>query len=81
MLLFLIRRLEKGGIRIVPSHKQKSAFIIDSTHIMCQSGRISKRIQVLCDALLLHPVLVLKKSTRTAVAGNGGGRFLQINIR
>ena len=39
-----------------------SAFIIDSTHIMCQSGRISKRIQVLCDALLLHPVLVLKKS-------------------
>ena len=29
---------------------------------MCQSGRISKKIQVLCDALLLHPVLVLKKS-------------------
>lgn len=30
--------------------------------MMCQSGRISKRTQVLCDALLLHPVLVLKKS-------------------
>ena len=39
-----------------------SAFIINSTHMMCQSGRISKRIQILCDALLLHPVLVLKKS-------------------
>ena len=39
-----------------------SAFIIDSTHMMCRSGRISKKIQVLCDALLLHPVLVLKKS-------------------
>ena len=39
-----------------------SAFIIDSTHMMCRSGRISKRIQVLCDALLLHPVLVLRKS-------------------
>ncbi|MCI9348184.1 MAG: DegV family EDD domain-containing protein [Oscillibacter sp.] len=39
-----------------------SAFIINSTHMMCQSGRISKHIQVLCDALLLHPVLVLKKS-------------------
>jgi len=39
-----------------------SAFIINSTHMMCQSGRISKRTQVLCDALLLHPVLVLKKS-------------------
>ena len=30
--------------------------------MMCQSGRISKRTQILCDALLLHPVLVLKKS-------------------
>ncbi len=39
-----------------------SAFIINSTHMMCQSGRISKKIQVLCDALLLHPVLLLKKS-------------------
>ncbi|NBI11632.1 DegV family EDD domain-containing protein [Colidextribacter sp. OB.20] len=39
-----------------------SAFIINNTHTMCQSGRISKRIQVLCDALLLHPILVLKKS-------------------
>ena len=39
-----------------------SAFIINSTHMMCQSGRISRHIQVLCDALLLHPVLVLKKS-------------------
>ena len=30
--------------------------------MMCQSGRIPKRIQILCDALLLHPVLVLRKS-------------------
>ena len=39
-----------------------SAFIINSTHMMCQAGRISKRIQILCDALLLHPILVLRKS-------------------
>ena len=39
-----------------------SAFIINSTHMMCQAGRVSKRIQVLCDALLLHPILVLRKS-------------------
>lgn len=39
-----------------------SAFIISSARMMCQSGRISKRIQILCDALLLHPVLALKKS-------------------
>ncbi len=42
-----------------------SAFVINTTHMMCQSGRISKRIQILCDALLLHPVLVLKKSRMT----------------
>ncbi|MEY8282925.1 DegV family protein [Lachnospiraceae bacterium 50-23] len=39
-----------------------SAFIIDSTHVMCQAGQIPKRIQVLCDSLLLHPVIVLRKS-------------------
>ncbi|MCI8637714.1 MAG: DegV family EDD domain-containing protein [Coprococcus sp.] len=39
-----------------------SAFVIDSTHMMCQSGRISKRVQVICDALLLHPVIVLRNS-------------------
>lgn len=39
-----------------------SAFIIDSTHMMCQSGHISKKIQVLCDALLLHPIIILRKS-------------------
>ena len=46
-------------------HFISSAFIIDSTHMMCQAGRISKRIQILCDALLLHPVLELKKSRMT----------------
>lgn len=51
-----------------------SAFIIDSTHMMCQAGRISKRTQVLCDALFLHPVLVLRKS-RMAVGSMEIGDF------
>ena len=51
-----------------------SAFIISSTHMMCQSGRISKRIQILCDALLLHPVLMLRKS-RMVVGGMVMGSF------
>ncbi len=50
-----------------------SAFIINSTHMMCQSGRLSKRIQVLCDALLLHPVLVLKKSRMVVGSMEMGG--------
>ena len=51
-----------------------SSFLLNSTHMMCQSGRISKRVQVLCDALLLHPILVLKKG-RMAVGGMAVGGF------
>ena len=54
-----------------------SAFIINSTHMMCQAGRISKRIQVLCDALLLHPILVLRKS-RMVVGSMEIGDFPRI---
>ncbi len=43
-------------------HYISSAFIINSADRMCQSGRLSKRIQILCDALLLHPVLEQRRS-------------------
>ena len=51
-----------------------SAFIINSTHMLCQAGRISKKIQILCDALLLHPVLVLRRS-RMVVGSMEMGSF------
>ena len=54
-----------------------SAFIINNTHMMCRSGRISKRIQILCDALLLHPILVLKRS-RMVVNGVEMGSFANV---
>ncbi|MEZ3487272.1 MAG: DegV family EDD domain-containing protein [Lachnospiraceae bacterium] len=54
-----------------------SAFIIDSTHMMCQAGRISRRIQILCDALLLHPVIVLRKS-RMVVGSMEMGNFTHV---
>ncbi|MCI9230792.1 MAG: DegV family EDD domain-containing protein [Lachnospiraceae bacterium] len=54
-----------------------SAFIIDSTHMMCKSGQISKRVQVMCDALLLHPVIVLRKS-RMAVSSMEMGSFYHV---
>ncbi len=47
---------------------------------MCQSGRISKKIQILCDALLLHPVLELKKS-RMVVGRMELGSFSQASKR
>ncbi len=57
-----------------------SAFIIDSTHMMCQSGRISKRIQILCVALLLHPVIVLRKS-KMVVGSMEMGAFAHVTKR
>ena len=41
---------------------------------MCRSGRISKKVQVICDALLLHPVLRLRKS-KMVVGGMEMGDF------
>ncbi len=55
-----------------------SAFIIDSTHMMCQAGKITKRTQVLCDALLLHPVLVLRKN-RMVVGRLEMGNFSHVS--
>ena len=57
-----------------------SAFIIDSTHMMCRSGRISRRIQVLSDALLLHPVIVLRKS-KMSVGSMEMGNFAHVAKR
>ena len=51
-----------------------SAFIIDSTHMMCRAGQIPRRIQILCDALLLHPVIVLRNS-RMSVGSMEMGSF------
>lgn len=57
-----------------------SAFIIESTHMMCRAGRISKRIQILCDTLLLHPIIVLRKS-RMAVGSMEMGSFEHVAKR
>lgn len=57
-----------------------SAFIIDRTHMMCRSGKISKKIQVLCDALLLHPVIVLRRS-KMVVGSMIIGNFAHVTRR
>ena len=54
-----------------------SAFIINSTHMMCRAGKIPKRIQAVCDALLLHPVLELRKS-RMVVGSMEMGNFSRV---
>ncbi len=51
-----------------------SAFVIGRTNRMYQAGHISARVRLVCDTLLLHPVLVLRKS-RMAVGGLCRGSF------
>lgn len=41
----------------------KTSFIVDSTEYLASSGRMSPRIHAACRALMLHPVIVLKKSS------------------
>ena len=57
-----------------------SAFIIDSTHMMCQAGHIPKHIEVICDALLLHPIIALRNS-KMVVNGVEMGNFARIARR
>ena len=54
-----------------------SAFVINDTHMLCQAGRIPKHIQILCDSLLLRPVLVLRKS-KMVVGGMKMGGFNRV---
>ncbi len=51
-----------------------SAFIVDRTNMMAQAGRLPKRIQFFCDALLLHPVIKLRKG-KMVVGGMEMGDF------
>ena len=43
--------------------KAKTSFIVDNTAYLVRVGRISSRVSTLCDALMLHPVIILKKSS------------------
>lgn len=51
--------------------RASTSFIVGSTEYLARSGRISSKINALCEALMLHPVIVLKKSSMTI----GGIRF------
>ncbi|MCH5266415.1 MAG: DegV family EDD domain-containing protein, partial [Lachnospiraceae bacterium] len=39
-----------------------TSFLVDSTEYMARSGMIASKIDRLCDALMFHPVLMMKKS-------------------
>lgn len=41
----------------------RTSFIMESTEYLARSGRLARKIHEVCDALLLHPVIVLKNSS------------------
>jgi fatty acid-binding protein DegV len=43
--------------------KIQSSFILASTEYLCRSGRLPERINRLCSAFMIHPVIVMKDST------------------
>lgn len=51
-----------------------SSFIMNNTKIFHNTGRISQIIQQVCDIMMLHPILVLKKSKLTIGSVNIGER-------
>lgn len=42
--------------------KTKTSFIVDNTDFLMRVGRISSKVSTFCDALMLHPVVILKDS-------------------
>lgn len=51
-----------------------TSFIVDSTEYLVRSGRLSSKINTVCKAFLLHPVLTLKNSSMKVGAIRMGTR-------
>lgn len=41
----------------------QTSFIVDSTEYLARTGRVSEAIHQICNALMLHPVIILKNSS------------------
>ncbi|MCH5268551.1 MAG: DegV family EDD domain-containing protein, partial [Lachnospiraceae bacterium] len=51
-----------------------TSFLVDSTEYMARSGLLSSKVDKICNALMLHPVLVMKKSRIKVGAVRMGGK-------
>ena len=52
----IVRKIEEMKTQV------RTSFIVDSTNYLARSGRLSSKVDRVCDALMLHPVLTVKKS-------------------
>lgn len=55
----IVKRLREFQNRI------ETSFIMNNTQMLYRGGRISKTVHTLCDALLMHPMITLRKSKMT----------------
>ncbi len=55
-----------------------TSFIMNSTQMLYRGGRIPREVHILCNTLLLHPIIVLRKS-RMTVGGIRMGSFAQVS--
>lgn len=46
-------------------NRVSTSFIMNNTQMLYRGGRVSKIVHILCDSLLLHPMIVLRKSKMT----------------
>ena len=56
------------------STRTKTSFIVENTEYLALSGRLSPRVSAVCEAFMLHPVIVLKKSSMKVGAIRVGTR-------
>lgn len=52
----------------------KTSFVVTSTEYLARSGRISSKVNTLCQAFMIHPVIVLKNSSMKVGAVRVGKR-------
>ena len=55
-------------------NKAMTSFIVDDTGYLMRAGRISAKVSAVCDAFMLHPVIVLKRSSMKVGAIFAGTR-------
>ena len=70
IVLAAARCVESGmAIEKIPAEvamwktKAQTSFIVDNTKYLMRTGRISARVSAICEGLMLHPVVCLKKSS------------------
>ena len=64
----IVKKIEEMKMQV------STSFVVDSTEYLARSGRLPSKVDRLCKAFMLHPVLIMKKSKITVGSIRIGGR-------